>query len=162
MWLLGFELRTYGRAVSALNRWASSPVYTYFQATQKTVYCRKVLGSPSRLFSWSSTPVQFFLHPTLYWGVLVSLLLIKGIATQEGEGSFVPTTSGSSVSLREARISRQMLELKPLLHPVFITRHFRCWFLGMKVERVRARARKRKRRGEKWNIGAFSNLKAHP
>jgi hypothetical protein len=32
----------------------------------------------------------------------------------------------------------------------------------MKVERVRARARKRKRRGEKWNIGAFSNLKAHP
>jgi hypothetical protein len=95
-----------------------------FKPLKKTIYCRKVLGLPSSLFSWSSTPVQFFLHPTLYWGVLVSLLLIKGIATQEGEGSFVPTTSGSSVSLREA--SRQMLELKPLLHPVFITRHFRC------------------------------------
>jgi hypothetical protein len=25
MWFLGFELRTFGRAVSALNRWASSP-----------------------------------------------------------------------------------------------------------------------------------------
>jgi chaperonin GroEL (HSP60 family) len=27
MWLLGFELRTFGRAVRALNRWAISPAH---------------------------------------------------------------------------------------------------------------------------------------
>jgi hypothetical protein len=30
MWLLGFELRTSGRAVSILNHWAISPASVFF------------------------------------------------------------------------------------------------------------------------------------
>jgi hypothetical protein len=47
MWLLGFELRTSGRAVGALNHWAISPAPTprFLKSLKKE---RKIRGKKGR------------------------------------------------------------------------------------------------------------------
>jgi hypothetical protein len=62
MWLLGSELRTSGRAASALNRWAISPAS--LQTFQAQMCSRHPCFCPlAPAFSWHHIPVFISPHP---------------------------------------------------------------------------------------------------
>ena len=75
MWLLGFDLRTFGRVVSALNHWAISPapVTQIFKRGKNSLpYARKgfLLEAKFRvtyirhmLYDWATSPAP-------HWGIL--------------------------------------------------------------------------------------------
>jgi hypothetical protein len=73
MWLLGIELRTSGKIVSALNRWAISPSLTLH--FKRLIYKPKVISSQTACFSFLKvfpyscvSPLNWGIERNLFWG----------------------------------------------------------------------------------------------
>ena len=90
MWLLGFELRTFGRAVGALNRWAISPPPRYFLFTFQMMspflfpLWKPTIPSPLPLLTNPPTPTSLSWHtPTMRHQALSGPRASLPIAVQE-------------------------------------------------------------------------------